>query len=188
MSYSELSPYELIKSDLYRYGGSASTALIIKNLLNSNRSFKYTFWFRLLKDKNLLVRWLAKFIHRHLSIKYAIQIPKEVVVGPGLYIGHGTSLIVSSTTVIGRNCNLSQFTTIGSNNGKAATIGDNCYIGPNVCLVENIVIGDGSTIGAAAVVVKDVPSGSTVVGNPARVISNENAGRYINHPVDLKCQ
>lgn len=178
-----MSPLRLIKADLYRYVGSYSLLLLIRNLFNSNRSFKYTFWLRLVKSENIIIRGIAKLMHRHLSIKYAIQIPKEVVIGPGLYLGHATSIIINPTAVLGKNCNLSQFTTIGSNHGKAAVIGGCCYIGPNVCLVEDVNIGDQVTIGAGSVVNKDVPSRCTAVGNPARIFPSKLAAKYIINPV-----
>ncbi|WP_220450672.1 hypothetical protein [Megamonas funiformis] len=59
-------------------------------------------------------------------------------IGYGLYIGHGGPVIINPTAVIGNNVNLSQFTTIGSNEGKAAIIGDNVYIGPQVVLLQNL--------------------------------------------------
>ena len=49
-------------------------------------------------------------------------------------------------------------------------------IGPNVCIIGDITIGKGATIGAGAVVVKDVPPYSVVVGNPARVIARPGGG------------
>jgi len=91
------------------------------------------------------------------------------------------SLVINETTVIGNNVNLSQFTTIGSNHGKAATIGDNVYIGPGVCIVEDVVIGNNACIGAGSVVVKDVPENATVAGVPAKVISYKSPGRYIGN-------
>lgn len=69
---------------------------------------------------------------------------------------------------------LSQFLSIGSNKGKAATIGDNVYIAPSVCLVEDIIIGHNSVIGAGCVVTKNVPPYSMVVGVPARIIKKFN--------------
>lgn len=51
-----------------------------------------------------------------------------------------------------KNVSLSQFLTIGSNKGKAATIEDDVYIAPSVCLVEDVVIGRGSVVGAGSVV------------------------------------
>ena len=49
-------------------------------------------------------------------------------------------MIINPTAVIGNNCNLSQFVTIGAIDGNAAEIGDNVYIGPNCCLIENVRI------------------------------------------------
>lgn len=73
-------------------------------------------------------------------------------------------------TKIGKNCNISQFLTIGSNKGTPATIGDNVYIGPGVCIVEDVKIGNNVKIGAGTVVVHDVPDNATTVGNPNRII------------------
>lgn len=108
-----------------------------------------------------------------------MQISPSLPIGYGFYLGHCFGIIVSPTAVIGNNVNLSQFTTIGSNKGKAAIIGDNVYIGPSVCLVENVHIGNNSTIGAGAVVVKDIPQNATAVGVPAKVISYNNPAEYI---------
>jgi serine O-acetyltransferase len=120
-------------------------------------------------------------MHKIYSIIYGLQIPINVEIGYGLYIGHGIGIIIHPTAVIGNNCNLSQFTTIGSNHGKAATIGNNVYIGPSVCIVEDINIGNNVTIGAGAVIIKDAPDNSTVVGVPGKVVSYENSGRYIHN-------
>ena len=107
-----------------------------------------------------------------------IQILRKTKIGYGLYISHGGPVVVNPSTVIGNNCNLSQFVTIGSNEGKAAVIGDNVYIGPNTCIVEDVCIGDNATIGAGSVVVSDVPPNSTVVGVPGKVVKQD--GERVN--------
>jgi len=111
---------------------------------------------------------------KRMSKRYGLQIPINTQIGPGLYIGHGLCVVIHPNTKIGKNCNLSQFTTIGSNHDTPACIGDNVYIGPNVCIVEDVKVGDNAVIGAGAVVVKDVPAGKTVGGNPAKVISDNS--------------
>lgn len=169
---------EYIKSDLYRYEGSTTFKAFLRAFL-LNPSFIYLFWFRLAKHGNPAISFWARVMLKHKSVKFAIQIPYTTQVGYGLYIGHGTSLIVHPTAVIGNNCNLSQFTTIGSNHGKAAVIGDNVYIGPNVCLVEGITVGNNSTIGAGSIVIRDVPPNSVAVGNPARIVGVNKHDQYI---------
>ncbi len=82
-----------------------------------------------------------------------------------MYIGHRGPAVVNPKTIIGNNCNLSQFSTIGCNDGNGADIGDNVYIGPNICIVENVHIGDNVTIGAGSVVTKDIPHNATVAGS-----------------------
>ncbi|ASU21777.1 serine acetyltransferase [Vibrio qinghaiensis] len=175
------SAFDLIKADLYRHTGKLSTGLLIKNLM-FNPGFKYMFWLRLCRSENRLLRSFARLMHKNLSIRYQIQIPKETDVGPGLYLGHGTGIIINSTAKIGANCNLSPFTVVGSNHSKAATIGDNVYIGPHVTIVESVHIANGVEIGAGSVVVKDIPEYGVVVGNPGRVLNQGSVCRYIQNP------
>lgn len=102
---------------------------------------------------------------------FGLHIPYSTKIGAGLYIGHGIGIVVNPTAILGKNCNISQFVTIGSNKGKAATIGDNVYIGPSVCIVEDVRIGSNVKIGAGSVVINNVPDNSTTVGNPNRIIT-----------------
>lgn len=145
-----------------------------------NHCFSYCFYLRLCSVKNIFYPF-AWIMHSHLSKKYGLQINPKTKIGYGLYIGHGIGIVINPTAIIGNNCNLSQFTTIGSNEGRAAVIGDNVYIGPSVCIVENVRIGDNVTIGAGAVVTKDIPENATVAGVPAKVISYKTPGRYIGN-------
>jgi len=169
--------YIYIKSDLMRYYGRTDKKTLIKALLK-NSTFRFQFALRLCQGKGA-VKFIGRILWRFNRTRKTIQISPETKIGYGLYIGHNGPVVVSPSAVIGNNCNLSQFTTIGSNHGKAAVIGDNTYIGPNVCIVENVKIGNNVTIGAGSVVTKDIPDNATAVGNYAKVIHYNNPGRYV---------
>lgn len=158
----------LLAQDFYRYCSAKGITSFLKTYY-LQRGFRYTVWLRL-SAVNGLVGMLSKIILHHLSSKFCNEIHSCTRIGGGLYLGHGYGIVIHPTAVIGSNVNLSQFTTIGSNKGKAATIGNNVYIGPGVCVVEDVTIGDGSTIGAGSVVTRNTPPHSVSVGVPAKVI------------------
>ena len=169
---------DLIKSDLFRYAGTTSFTELIKTYAKE-AGFRFSVAFRLVNAEGalkLLGAILWKFRNHQ-----QIQIFRKTKIGYGLYISHGGPVVVNPSAVIGNNCNLSQFVTIGSNEGKAAVIGDNVYIGPNTCIVEDVSIGDNATIGAGSVVTKDIPSNATAAGNYAKVLNFNKPGRYIQN-------
>lgn len=171
----------LIKSDYFRYKGKTTNllGLIFYALMTSH--FGFSFWFRLASVKGILTP-LCLFMHKMYYLRYGLQIVPGTKVGLVLYLSHGFGIIVNPDAVIGNNCNLSQFSTIGANGrNPAAVIGDNVYIGPSVCIVNRVIIGSNSTIGAGAVVTKDIPSGATVAGVPAKIISYKLQGAFVNH-------
>lgn len=168
-----------VQSDLMRYYGKVNFLIFLKAYIR-NRTFRFQYALRLCQSVGI-EQVVGKVLWNLNRTKNIIQLPIQTKVGYGLYIGHGGPIVVNPTAIIGNNCNLSQFTTIGSNENHAAVIGDNTYIGPNVCIVENVVIGNNVTIGAGSVVTKDIPDNATAVGNYARVINYNNPGRYIKN-------
>ena len=175
--YQRLCAY--IKSDYVRYGGKVGILHFLRMYM-VNHCFAFSFWLRCCQERMFFYP-VAKIMRRRYMKKHGLQIPPEAKIGYGLYLGHGIGVIINKNVIIGNNCNLSQFVSIGTNNGRGAIIGDNVYIGPSVCIVESINIGDNVTIGAGAVVVKDVPPNATVAGVPAKVLNYNNPGRYIKN-------
>lgn len=173
----------LIRSDFYRHTGNKLSLLKMWLKTLTTPVLGFNFWLRLSSYKGILYPY-ARFKLKKYTNKYGLQINHNCKIGYGLYIGHGFGTIVNPTAIIGNNVNLSQFSTIGANQGKAAIIGDNVYIGPSVCVVENVHIGNNATIGAGAVVVKDIEENTTVAGVPAKEISKKDPGRFIGNRWD----
>lgn len=110
---------KFIKSDLYRYAGTVSLRSFF-HCYRKEAGFRFSVAFRLINSKG----WI-KFLGIILWIfrnKQLIQIARTTQIGYGLYISHGGPVVINPSTVIGNNCNLSQFVTIGSNEGRAAII------------------------------------------------------------------
>lgn len=169
----------LIKSDRYRLSGKmeSSLSIILRNFKPFSSSI--LFWLRLSQYKGWLFP-LCRIMYARASRKAQVQIPASMKIGYGFYIGHNICMVVNGGTIIGNNVNLSQFLNIGTNHKTPAIIGDNVYIGPHVSIVEDVKIECNSSIGAGAVVTKDVPENATVAGVPAKVLNHNNPGRYVN--------
>lgn len=126
---------------------------------------------------------LISQIGRHFT---GIEIHPGARIGKGLFIDHGMGVVIGETTVIGENVTLYQGVTLGGTGKERGkrhpTIGNNVVIGTGAKVLGNIAIGDNSYVGANAVVVKDVPHNSTVVGVPGRLTRED--GKKIDEKLD----
>jgi serine O-acetyltransferase len=107
-----------------------------------------------------------------------IEIHPGATIGRGLFIDHGMGVVIGETAILGENVTLFQGVTLGGTgkeHGKRhPTIGNNVVIGAGAKVLGNITIGEGVAIGANAVVIRDVPPNSTVVGVPGRVAKTKD--------------
>ncbi|WP_455070794.1 serine O-acetyltransferase [Prevotella histicola] len=178
MKYKECLDY--IRSDYYRIIGKRDVGVFrMWTSTFLDRGFHFLFWLRLSNCNNLLLGGVSRFIYQVIGCMFHISVHRQTKIGYGLRIVHNGPIVINVSTIIGDNVDIYQNTTIGSMFLKAAQIGNNVYIGPSVCIVEDVKIGDGVTIGAGSVIVKDVEAGTTVAGNPAKVISHKKPGRLI---------
>ena len=180
----------MIKKDLSRiYEGPLS----IKQRFFLPPEVKYLILWRkasYYRRRTGLLRLIYGLQLMHVSAKTQINIPSEVNIGPGLYLGHLGRIIIHPDAVLGFNVNLSTGITIGQINrgSKKGTpvIGNQVWIGTNAVIVGNITIGDDVMIAPGAYVTTDVPAHSIVIGNPAVIRHRDNATEgYINRPVAL---
>ena len=113
--------------------------------------------------------WLA---YRTVETLTGCSFSKAVKIGPGLRIHHFGGIFIHDSARIGSNCTLRQGVTIGNRfpGGGVPEVGDDVEFGAYAQVLGDIKVGSGAKIGAMAVVIRDVPSGATVVGIPARVV------------------
>ena len=121
----------------------------------------------------------ARIVSQITRRRTGIEIHPGAVIGEGLFIDHGHGVVIGETAEIGENVTLYQGVTLGGTGkdvGKRhPTIGNNVVIGSGAKVLGPFKVGDNSKIGAGAIVLKEVPPHSTVVGNPGRVVRMNDA-------------
>ena len=119
------------------------------------------------------VPFLPRFISQFGKWMTGIEIHPGATIGKKLFIDHGMGVVIGETTIIGDNVTLFQGVTLGGTGKEKGkrhpTIKDNVVIGTGAKVLGNITVGENVLVGANAVVIRDIPDDSTVVGVPGRV-------------------
>lgn len=131
-------------------------------------------------------------LYRMLFIKvrnsYGIELPYTVKLGRRVVIEHQSAIVIHGYSEIGDDCILRQGVTLGNRYLEkpleAPKLGAKVNVGAGAKIFGAIKIGDGSNIGANAVVLHDVPSGATVVGIPAKIVKSSSRAAS-NEGLDL---
>lgn len=120
------------------------------------------------------LRFLPRFISGLGQLLTTIDIHPAAQIGRRVFIDHGVGVVIGETTIINDDVLIYQQVTLGGvslTKGKRhPTIENNVVIGAGAKILGNITIGKNTKVGANSVVVKDVPSDSTAIGIPARVV------------------
>lgn len=130
--------------------------------------------------------FLARLLSQVSRFMTGIEIHPGAKIGKRFFIDHGMGVVIGETTIVGDDVLLYQGVTLGGTGlqkGKRhPTIGNNVVIGGGAKVLGNITVGDNSYIGSNAVVIKDVPANSTVVGVPGRITKQD--GKKIDVSLD----
>jgi serine O-acetyltransferase len=116
-----------------------------------------------------------------------IEIHPGATIGKRLVIDHGVGVVIGETAIIGDDVLLYHGVTLGAKENistdRHPIIGSQVVIGAGAKVIGRITVGDNSYIGANTVVTKDIPTGSTVVGQTGRVLSKKEAetGHWTAH-------
>ena len=127
-----------------------------------------------LKKHYFLARWISQRAAR----KTGIEIHPGAQIGKGLFVDHGSGVIIGETTVIGDNVTLYQGVTLGGTGKEQGkrhpTLEDNVMVSAGAKILGSFTIGENSKIGAGSVVLEEVPPNCTVVGVPGRIVKRDD--------------
>ena len=143
---------------------------------------KWGHWFY--KKNRFFIARLISQIGRGLT---GIEIHPGAKIGKGLFIDHGMGVVIGETCEIGDNVTIYHGVTLGGtgkDHGKRhPTIGNNVLISTGAKVLGPFKVGDNSRIAANAVVLQEIPEGSTVVGIPGKIVKIQ--GQRVNPCEDL---
>jgi serine O-acetyltransferase len=125
------------------------------------------------------LRSIGKLLSLINFVVFGLEIAMDCEIGPGLYLPHTSGTVIGAKR-IGENAVIFQNVTIGAkypdlnfDQDLRPEIGDNVFIGAGAKILGNIMIENGVSVGANAVVIRSVDSGCFVAGNPAKCIQRK---------------
>jgi serine O-acetyltransferase len=146
----------------------------------------YPGWHALVAHRAAHVLWqrghrlTARLVSTAARAVTGVDIHPAARLGDGVWIDHGVGVVIGETAVVGDDVTIYQGVTLGGttlHKGKRhPTIGDRVVVGAGAKVLGAVHVGADSRVGANAVVVRDVPAGSVVVGVPGQVIASTTGG------------
>tara|TARA_B100000963_G_C22334037_1_gene539944 strand:+ start:67 stop:651 length:585 start_codon:yes stop_codon:yes gene_type:complete len=143
---------------------------------------------------------IARIISQTTRFFTGIEIHPGAKIGKNLFIDHGMGVVIGETSEIGDNVTIYHAVTLGGsspsidserqrNEKRHPTIRDEVVIGSGAQIIGPVVVGKNARIAANAVVVRDVPDSTTMVGIPAKAVNldnSDNKGKFRPYGVDEK--
>lgn len=118
---------------------------------------------------------LAFHLQSRMSELFQIDIHPAAKLGSGLFLDHGTGIVIGETAVVGDEVSMLHGVTLGGTGAERGDrhpkIGKGVLLGAGAKVLGNIIVGDYAKVASGSVVLKAVPAGCTVAGVPARLVN-----------------
>jgi serine O-acetyltransferase len=131
---------------------------------------------------------MAFYLQSRMSEIFQVDIHPATQIGSGVFIDHGTGIVIGETAVIGDDVSLLQGVTLGGTGAERGDrhpkIGRGVLLGAGAKVLGNIQIGDYAKVASGSVVLKPVPAHCTAAGVPARLVNcptGEEPARSMDH-------
>lgn len=148
----------------------------------------HAIWGHRIAHKLWRAKWCttARVVSQVARFFTGIEIHPGARIGRGLFIDHGSGVVIGETCEIGDNVTIYQGVTLGGTGKEKGkrhpTVGNDVIIATGAKVLGSFKIGDNSKIGAGAVVLQEVPPNSTVVGIKARIVIQD--GKRVKNDLD----
>lgn len=121
--------------------------------------------------------FLARFVSEFSRWVSGIEIHPGAKIGQRLVIDHGMGIVIGETAEVGDDCILFHGVTLGGVKFQPVkrhpTLGNRVLVGAGAMILGPVKIGDRARVAAGSLVMKDVPAGVTVAGNPAQILDKK---------------
>lgn len=123
---------------------------------------------------------MAFYLQSRMSELFQVDIHPGARIGQGIFLDHGTGIVIGETAVVGDDVSMLHGVTLGGTAtdrvDRHPKIGKGVLIGAGASIIGNIRVGDYAKVGSGSVVTKPVPDGCTAVGVPAVLINCPTCG------------
>ena len=131
---------------------------------------------------------IAFYLQSRVSEVFQLDIHPAARIGGGVFVDHGTGIVIGETATVGDDVSMLHGVTLGGTGAERGDrhpkIGKGVLLGAGAKVLGNIHVGDYAKVASGSVVLKDVPAGCTAAGVPARLVNCptcEEPARSMDH-------
>jgi serine O-acetyltransferase len=165
--------WDVVRADLEANAGHRDMRRLLPALLFNpgfDTIFRHRVASRLARGR---LRRLGITVWRRNVLRSGCHINLASDIAPGVFLPHPVGIVIGEGARIGAGATIYQGVTVGKTaSPRYPSVGERATLYPNAMVIGPVTVGADAVVGAAAVVLRDVPEGATVVGNPARIVGS----------------